>query len=238
LSGAALLGRSFLNLLRVNPGFSTDHVAVIDATPTIADQEQRLEYYNTLIDRVRAVPSVSAVGAGTGVPIANSPPDGGYLLLDAPTDSIGFDAWLNFPASRKGHANYVVVDGDYFRALGIPLERGRLFDARDGVGRQSVAVVSERFAAQSWPGSSPIGKVVAFGNMDTDPRSFTVIGVVGDVHDDGLAAPPPHVLAVVARRPHDRGSLGGRLVDHTDRPRSAARCGGSRAHDRPSRCEL
>jgi len=191
LSGAALLGRSFLNLLRVNPGFSTDHVAVIDATPTIADQEQRLEYYNTLIDRVRAVPSVSAVGAGTGVPIANSPPDGGYLLLDAPTDSIGFDAWLTFPASRKGHANYVVVDGDYFRALGIPLERGRLFDARDGVGRQSVAVVSERFAAQSWPGSNPIGKVVAFGNMDTDPRSFTVIGVVGDVHDDGLAAPPP-----------------------------------------------
>ena len=191
LSGAALLGRSFLNLLRVNPGFSTDHVAVIEATPTIADRQQRLEYYNTLIDRVRALPGVSAVGAGTGVPIANSPPDGGYLLLDAPTDSIGFDAWLTFPASRKGHANYVVVDGDYFQALGIPLEHGRLFDARDGIGQQSFAVVSERFAAQSWPGENPLGKVIGFGNMDTDPRSFTVVGVVGDVHDDGLAAAPP-----------------------------------------------
>lgn len=191
LSGAALLGRSFLNLLRVNPGFSTEHVAVVDATPSIDDQRQRLDYYNTLIDRVRALPGVSAVGAGTGVPIANSPPDGGYLMLDAPTDSITFDAWLTFPASRKGHANYVVVDGDYFRALGIPLKQGRLFEPRDGIERQSFAVVSERFAAQSWPGENPIGKVVAFGNMDTDWRSFTVIGVVGDVHDDGLAAAPP-----------------------------------------------
>lgn len=191
LSGAALLGRSFLNLLRVNPGFSTDHVAVVDATASIEDQRQRLDYYNTLIDRVRALPGVSAVGAGTGVPIANSPPDGGYLILDAPTDSITSDAWLGFPASRKGHANYVVVDGDYFKALGIPLKQGRVFDARDGIERQSVAVVSERFATQSWPGENPIGKVVAFGNMDTDWRSFTVIGVVGDVHDDGLAAAPP-----------------------------------------------
>ncbi|HEX6814179.1 MAG TPA: ABC transporter permease [Gemmatimonadaceae bacterium] len=191
LSGAALLGRSFLNLLRVNPGFSTDHVAVIDATASIEDQRQRLDYYNTLIDRVRALPGVSAVGAGTGVPIANSPPDGGYLMLDAPTDSITSDAWRSFPASRKGHANYVVVDGAYFQALGIPLKQGRVFDARDGIEQQSVAVVSERFATQSWPGENPIGKVVAFGNMDTDWRSFTVIGVVGDVHDDGLAAAPP-----------------------------------------------
>ncbi|HEV2181075.1 MAG TPA: FtsX-like permease family protein, partial [Gemmatimonadaceae bacterium] len=191
LSGAALLGRSFLKLLRVDPGFSTDHVIVIDATPSIADQQQRLDYYNTLIDRVRALPGVSAVGGGTGVPIANSPPDGGYLMLDAPTDSMTFDAWLTFPASRKGHANYVVVDGDYFKALGIPLKQGRLFDLRDGIEHQPFAVVSQRFAAQSWPGENPIGKIVAFGNMDTDWRSFTVIGVVGDVHDDGLAAAPP-----------------------------------------------
>ena len=191
LSGAALLGRSFLNLLRVDPGFSTNHVIVIDATPSIADRQQRLDYYNALIDRLRALPGVSAVGAGTGVPIANSPPDGGYLMLDAPTDSMTFDAWLTFPASRKGHANYVVVDGDYFRALGIPLKQGRVFDLRDGIEHQSFAVVSQRFAAQSWPGENPIGKVVAFGNMDTDWRSFTVIGVVGDVHDDGLAAAPP-----------------------------------------------
>jgi len=239
LSGAALLGRSFLNLLRVNPGFLTEHVAVVDATPSIADQHQRLDYYNTLIDRVRALPGVRAVGAGTGVPIANSPPDGGYLLLDAPSDSIGFDAWLSFPASRKGYANYVVVDGDYFHALGIPLEQGRLFDSRDRVGQGPLAVVSERFAAQSWPGENPIGKVVAFGNMDTDPRSFSVVGVVGDVHDDGLAAAPPPTfyayypqrlrtywpLSLVVRTTGDPSTIIGsiRRIVHNVRPDVAVR---------------
>ncbi|HET7373989.1 MAG TPA: ABC transporter permease [Gemmatimonadaceae bacterium] len=191
LTGAALLGRSFLRLLKVNPGFSTERVAVVEASPTIDDRLQRLDYYNTLVDRVRRLPGVVAAGAGTGVPIANSPPDGGYLLLDGPTDSLSLDAWLNFPLSRKGHADYVVVDGDYFAALSIPLLKGRLFDSGDRFGDRSAAVVSARFAAQSWGNDDPIGKNVEFGNMDGDTRSFTVVGVVGDVHDDGLAAPPP-----------------------------------------------
>lgn len=200
LTGAALLGRSFLRLLEVNPGFATEHVAVVEASPTIEDKFQRLGYYNTLIDRVRQLPGVVAAGAATGVPIANSPPDGGYLLLDAPTDSLGFDAWLNFPQSRKGHADYVVVDGDYFAALGIPLLKGRLFESGDRFER-SVGVVSARFAAQSWSNDDPIGKVVDFGNMDGDTRSFTVVGVVGDVHDDGLAnAPPPTFYAFYPQR--------------------------------------
>jgi predicted permease len=112
-------------------------------------------------------------------------------LLDAPTDSMSFDAWRNFPSSRKGHANYAVVDGDYFAALGIPLLKGRLFATGDRADTRPAGVVSASFAAQSWPGQDAIGKVVEFGNMDGDTRSFTVVGVVGDVHDAGLAAPPP-----------------------------------------------
>ena len=201
LTGAALLGRSFLRLLDVNPGFVTEHVAVVEASPTIDDRRQRLAYYNTLIDRVRRVPGVVAAAAATGVPIANSPPDGGYLLLDAPVDSIDSNAWLTFPASRKGHGNYVVVDGDYFAALGIPLLKGRLFDSGDRLDSRPVGVVSARFAAQSWPSDDPIGKVVEYGNMDGDKRSFTVVGVVGDVHDDGLAsAPPPTFYAYYPQR--------------------------------------
>ena len=189
LTGAALLGRSFLRLLQVDPGFTTEHVAVIDATPTIDDRMQRLEYYNTLITRVRALPGVVAAGAGTGVPIANGPPDGGYLLLDAPVDSLGIGALLSAPPSQKGRANYVVVNGDYFGALRIPLRRGRLFAATDGVGTRPVAVVSERFAKQSWPAGDAIGEIVEFW-MDGDQRSFTVVGIVGDVHDEDLAATP------------------------------------------------
>ena len=190
LIGAALLGRSFLRLLDVNPGFTTERVAVIEASPTIEDRVQQLEYYNTLIDRVKVLPGVAAAGAGTGVPIAISPPDGGYLKVDAPVDSMTFDSYLNAPASQKGHANYVVTDGDYFSALGIPLLKGRLFDSGTHTNARPAAVVSASFASQAWPNENPIGKDVEFGNMDGDPRSFVVVGVVGDVHDDGLASPP------------------------------------------------
>jgi putative ABC transport system permease protein len=190
LIGATLLGRSFLRLLDVNPGFTTEHVAVIEASPTIDDPVQRLEYYTTLIDRVKALPGVVAAAAGTGVPIAISPPDGGYLKLDAPVDSMTFDSYLNAPASQKGNANYVVTEGDYFSALAIPLLKGRLFDSGDRPAVHPAAVVSASFASQAWPNENPIGKDVEFGNMDGDPHSFVVVGVVGDVHDDGLASPP------------------------------------------------
>jgi putative ABC transport system permease protein len=194
LVGAALLGRSFLRLLDVNPGFATERVAEIEASPTIEDKTQRLAYYNTLIERVRALPGVATAGAGTGVPIAHSPPDGGYLKLDSPVDSLAFETWLNAPLSQKGHANYVVVDGDYFAALAIPLVKGRLFDSGDRPDARPAAVVSAAFAAQSWPNENAIGKNVEFGNMDGDTRSFIVVGIVGDVHDDGLASPPAPTL--------------------------------------------
>ena len=202
LIGAALLGRSFLRLLDVNPGFTTQHVAVIEAAPTIDDRTQRMEYYNTLVERAKALPGVLGAAAGTGVPIASSPPDGGYLKLDAPVDSLSFDAFLNAPPSQKGHANYVVTDGDYFSALGIPLVKGRVFDSGDRPDSRPAAVVSASFAAQAWPNENAIGKNVEFGNMDGDPRSFVVVGVVGDVHDDGLASPPPPTLySTYAQRP-------------------------------------
>jgi predicted permease len=194
LVGAALLGRSFLRLLDVDPGFTTEHVAVIEASPTIDDRQQRLDYYNTLIDRVKTLPGVAAVAAGTGVPIADSPPDGGYLKLESPVDSLSFDVWLNAAASQKGHANYVVTDGDYFSTLGIPLVKGRVFDSGDRPGAQPAAVVSASFAAQAWPNENPIGKNVEFGNMDGDTRSFVVVGVVGDVHDGDLASVPTPTL--------------------------------------------
>jgi len=190
LVGAALLGRSFVRLLDVNPGFTTEHVAVIEASPTIDDRVQRLDYYNTLVERVKVLPGVVATGAGTGVPIAISPPDGGFLKLDAPVDSMTFDSFLNAPASQKGHANYIVTDGNYFLALGIPLLKGRLFDSRDRPEARPAALVSASFAKQTWPNENPIGKNVEFGNMDGDPHSFVVVGFVGDVHDDGLASPP------------------------------------------------
>lgn len=190
LVGAALIGRGFLRLLDVDPGFTTQHLVVVDASPAMDDKVLQLDYYNTLIDRVRALPGVIAAGSSSGVPIVGGGADGGYLLLDDPRETVTWDSWNTFPPSRKGHADFRVVDGDYFATMGIHLQRGRLFQTTDTRDARHVAVVSGLFAKQAWPDQNPIGKVVQYGNMDGDLHPFTVVGVVSDVRDESLAADP------------------------------------------------
>jgi predicted permease len=185
---------------------------VIDASPAIEDKLQRLAYYNTLIDRVRAVPGVVAVGSSTGVPIVGGGSDGTYLLLDNPSPPNTYD-WSAFPAPQKGHAEFRIVDGNYFAAMGIHLLKGRLFQATDTYSAPHAGVVSAKFAAQAWPGQNPLGKIVEYGNMDADLRPFTVVGVVADIRDDGLAADaPPLFYGYLPQRP---GAYGQTLVVRT-----------------------
>src|SRR5690606_35976429 len=96
--------------------------------------------------------------------------------------------------SRTGSAEYRVASEGYFRAMGIPLIRGRLFDERDGPDAPHAAVISRSLAEGRWPGEDPIGKVIEFGNMDGDLRPFTVVGIVGDVRERGIDAEPQPTL--------------------------------------------
>jgi predicted permease len=103
---------------------------------------------------------------------------------------------------RLGTADFGVVTDGYFQSLGIPLLRGRLFDNRDTADSSHVAVISESLARTRWPGQDPIGHTIEFGNMDGDPRLLAVVGIVGDVHDYGLDAPPrPTVYVDLFQRP-------------------------------------
>jgi hypothetical protein len=86
--------------------------------------------------------------------------------------------------------------------MGIPLVRGRLFDARDTREAPHVAVISASLAETRWPGEDPLGKLIEFGNMDGDLRPFTVVGVVGDVQEYGLGERPrPAFYADYRQRP-------------------------------------
>ena len=86
--------------------------------------------------------------------------------------------------------------------LGIPLMRGRLFDARDDATAPHVAVITESLARQRWPSEDPIGRTIEFGNMDGDLRLLTIVGIVGDTHEYGLDAPPrPTVYVNLFQRP-------------------------------------
>ena len=220
LVGATLIGRGFLRLLAVNPGFATTGVLVVEARPEIKDNAERLAYYDALVARAKALPGVVAAGAASGVPIAVSAADGAFLLLDSPSEPVTLGDWTRVDASKKGHAEYRIVNGDYFAAMGIPLLKGRLFAASDGIDRPHVAVVSAMLAARTWPNQDPIGKVVEYGNMDGDVRPFTVVGVVGDVRHDNLATEPTptfygfepqrigaHSLTLVVRATGDPAAL-------------------------------
>jgi putative ABC transport system permease protein len=109
--------------------------------------------------------------------------------LDEQVDRSQLPALMKDP-ERSGFADFRVASEGYFRAMGIPLVRGRLFDDRDGPDAGHVAVISQSLARQEWPNSDPIGRIIQFGNMDGDLRPFTIVGVVGDIRDRSLDAEP------------------------------------------------
>jgi predicted permease len=95
-----------------------------------------------------------------------------------------------------GTADFCVASPAYFRALGIPLVRGRLFDERDAPNAPHVAVISESLARTRWPNADPIGVTVEFGNMDGDLHPLTIVGIVGDTREYGVEQPPRPTLYV------------------------------------------
>jgi predicted permease len=132
-------------------------------------------------------------------------PDGMFLLMtqdEAPKSMDGFEA-LFHQKERLGTADFCVATDGYFRVLGIPLIRGRLFDERDSANSPHVAVISESLAHNRWPHQDPIGHTIEFGNMDSDLRLLTIVGIVGDTHEYGLDEPPrPTVYVNLFQRPH------------------------------------
>lgn len=196
LVGAGVLGRSFVHLLQVDPGFRTTNLVIVDVVLPFEGGAtagvQRTAFYEELMERVRAIPGVSKVGGASGVPLVGGGSDGSFLVMTRPDEPIKME---DFPTiakdpRRSGYANFMVADGNYFAAMNIPLIAGRTFDSSDGPNTTHVGVISASLAKEKWPNESPIGKIIQYGNMDGDLRPFTVVGVVGDVRQDNLATEP------------------------------------------------
>jgi putative ABC transport system permease protein len=214
LVGAGLLARSFVRLLEVNPGFRTQHVVALDlALPydRAPDAGQRrVAFYQQLMARLHAIPGVAEVGMASGAPLMGGAADGLFLILSRADQPLTFKDWdiLAKDPTRTGYANYLVVDGNYFRAMNIPLLRGRQFDSRDTPDAAHAALVSASLVKAKWPNEDPIGKIIEYGNMDGDLRPFTIVGVVGDVRDQSLAVDPqPTFYAYMPQRSGARNSF-------------------------------
>jgi len=225
LVGAGLLGRSLLRVLSVDPGFRTDHILTVDlALPAVYDdtetaKAERAQFLNTLVARLRALPGVQDVGGTAHLPLTPLLADGTFVVMKPQEDLSRTIAGLQATdlqertarirkeldvlfrgADRRDDADYCPADGAYFRALRIPLRRGRLFDERDTFDSPQVALISESLARRKWPHEDPLGQTIEFGNMDGDLRLLTVVGVVGDVRQDDLETLPPETIYVNYRQ--------------------------------------
>jgi predicted permease len=214
LVGAGLLGRSLLRVLAVDPGFRTEGIVTVDvampATDDPAAGAHLAAFYGSALERLRALPEVREAGLNSLAPMDGGCPDGMFLLMspeEMPKTPEGF-APLVAQGERRGDADFCVASAGYFRALGIPLVRGRLFDDHDGFDQPHVAVISESLARARWPGQDPLGRTIEFGNMDGDLRLLTIVGVVGDTHDGGRELPPrPTVYANALQRPRTAATI-------------------------------
>ncbi|HET6850837.1 MAG TPA: ABC transporter permease [Pyrinomonadaceae bacterium] len=217
--GAGLLARSFYQLLQIDPGFRTEGaVAMALSLPSsrmdekrykqfmqsytrlmeqgvapdenvelTAEQERQRRFQNQLLERLASVPGMTASGVISYLPLSGDGPDGNFLINNNP--------------ALKGHADYRLASSGYFAALSIPVLRGRMFDASDGPNSPHAAVVSQSLVQKYWPNEDPLGKTIQFGNMDGDLHLLHVVGVVGDVHGDGLdQSPSPTVYGNALQR--------------------------------------
>jgi predicted permease len=148
------------------------------------------------------------VGAATDIPLDEGLPDGLFVEVsqsEAPKKMSEFSKLWN-DAARTGEADFCAATNGYFRALGIRLIRGRMFDDHDGFNAPHVAVISESLARIKWPKQDPIGHTIEFGNMDGDLQLLTIVGIVGDIREYALETPArPTVYVNLLQRP--RSSL-------------------------------
>ncbi len=205
LIGAGLLARSFVRLMSVDPGYRTHQVVVASLAYAADGPEEtarRVQYYDDALARARAIPGVTAAGGAFGVPLANAGGDGTFLILNSINEKIAMSDLerLFQDKTRTGNADYRMASADYFKAMNIPLLRGRMFNDGDRPGAPEVAVISASLAKSRWPSEDPIGKVIEFGNMDGDLTPVTIVGVVGDVREQSLAASPRSVFYAYYRQ--------------------------------------
>jgi putative ABC transport system permease protein len=173
LIGAGLLMKSFVVLSRVDLGFNPGHVTsfVVHLPDSrYGDPDGRRQFHSALTERIELMPGVEAAGSISKLPVA-----GPSLIW-----TFGIDGR---PEPGRGEpwpmANIRCVDGDYFRAMEIPLLRGRLFDERDHAESRPVALISESVANRYWPGADPLGE-----GIRSDGRVRTIVGIVRDTRHD------------------------------------------------------
>jgi putative ABC transport system permease protein len=194
ITGAALLVRSFVGLLQKPAGFDTGHLLTLKLSLPPArygNAAAAARFGAQLIERLEGLPGVRAAAVATTLPLEGGP-DLSFQVEGRTTG--GEDG--------KGEydADYRVATPDLFKALRIPVLRGRGFTAADRIGAPLVAMVNDTAAKRVWPHQDPIGQRIVIGPPGaselTDRGARTIVGILRDSRDEGLDREVPAVLYV------------------------------------------
>jgi putative ABC transport system permease protein len=177
---AGLLIRSFLSLVRVDPGFSAANIAVLQVFvygDRYQNDGQRLAFFDQVLERFRNVPGVEKVGLVSAMPFASA-----NVNLQR---GVRVEGRPHVPADETPMAFVTVATAGYFDAMRIQVRSGRVFSDADHAQAIPVAVISDLLAERFWPNESPLNQQISV-NWQGRWRTMDVVGVIGRLRHDGL----------------------------------------------------
>jgi putative ABC transport system permease protein len=182
LVGAGLLLRSLVGLGRVDPGFAKDHVISFGLDlPGRYGHPERLAFYRSLLEQIRATPGVRSASAAFPLPLSADDVKTAFEIEGRPMRQ-----------SEHPVTTLHIIDREYFSTLGIPLLSGREFSPQDdAAGAIPVVIISQRLAKQIFSGEDAVGRRIKPGisSGDSGEPMRVIVGVVGDVKGEGVGAP-------------------------------------------------
>jgi len=194
LIGAGLLLRSFQHLLEVDPGFRADHILTMEIEQPVLSfaqinqlsqdeqfklSEKQSRQFEQIAEQIRALPGVKEAGGIDDLPLGNEFRQASRFVIEGQPLPV---------SGARPIAQTRTVSLSYFSSLAIPLRAGRTFNEDDW--KVLHIVINETMARRYWPEGDAIGKRVNFCSLDPKPCWFSIIGIVGNVHQFGLDAGP------------------------------------------------
>jgi putative ABC transport system permease protein len=199
--GASLLIKSFVRLLDVKPGFDPSHALTMEVSlPTLppskyANDEAQQMFFRQVLDRLNHSPGIAVAGAVLSLPLTGAE-ESTDLLIEGRT---------NPPANQRPEADYTIVSPEYFRALAIPLLKGRQFSDYDNPNAPDVIIINDALANRYWPNEEPLGQRIRIG-FEKSPRA--IVGVVGSIKQSTLSADARPAMYI----PHLQLARGGMTI--------------------------
>ncbi|HKQ74912.1 MAG TPA: ABC transporter permease [Blastocatellia bacterium] len=195
LTSGGLLLQTFQHLRLLDLGIRGENLLTFE-TPLFRyrDFEQRVAFVNAELEKIRAIPGVISAGAISNIPLTQIAQTTRYAFPGQPASE-----------TRAQDALSRVVTRDYFATVGARLREGRFFDISDQRSESPAAIVNESFADRNFPGRSPLGARFKFGHLGERGYSYTIVGVVKEIRERGMA----EELKPAIYRVHEQGDQTG-----------------------------